>query len=62
MNIREVLTRAWRGFRTLTGDDAYERYVEHVRRAHADETPLDPASFHRQREEQRFNGGVNRCC
>jgi uncharacterized short protein YbdD (DUF466 family) len=60
--MKRLFTRAWRALRTLTGDDAYQRYVEHVRRAHTNDAPLDPATFYREQAERRFSGGVNRCC
>lgn len=45
----------------LNGDVAYERYVEHVRASHPDETPLSRAAFYRREIERRWNG-VRRCC
>lgn len=57
-----LLTRAWRALRTLTGDDAYQRYVEHLRRVHAGAPPLDAATFYREQAERRFSGGPSRCC
>lgn len=60
--MRRLLARLWQALRALTGDDAYERYVEHVRRAHAGTVPLDAASFYRELEERRFSGGPSRCC
>jgi uncharacterized short protein YbdD (DUF466 family) len=60
--MKRLLTRAWRALRTLTGDDAYQRYVEHVRRAHSDVAPLDAATFYREQTERRFSGGPSRCC
>ncbi len=52
----------WRGLRTLSGDDAYERYLEHVRRRHPGEVPLDRRSFYLAEQARRWNGGPNRCC
>jgi uncharacterized short protein YbdD (DUF466 family) len=60
--MKRWLTQAWRALRTLTGDDAYQRYLEHVRRAHSDTAPLDAATFYREEAERRFSGGPNRCC
>ena len=55
-----------RGLREITGDDAYERYLEHWHRHHANlnqtvEKPLGRRDFLRQRENERWNG-VRRCC
>jgi uncharacterized short protein YbdD (DUF466 family) len=60
--MKALLTRAWRALRTLTGDDAYQRYVAHVRRAHPGDAPLDAATFYREQTERRFGGGPTRCC
>jgi uncharacterized short protein YbdD (DUF466 family) len=60
--MRRLLTLAWRALRTLTGDDAYQRYLEHVRRAHSGAVPLDATTFYRVETERRFSGGPNRCC
>jgi uncharacterized short protein YbdD (DUF466 family) len=53
--------RAWAVFRALLGDDAYERYLEHLRRRHPDAVPLQRAAFHRA-ELDRHWSQVNRCC
>ncbi|HKZ74734.1 MAG TPA: YbdD/YjiX family protein [Steroidobacteraceae bacterium] len=60
--MKALVRQLWQALRALTGDDAYERYLEHWRRAHAGERPLDAAQFHRQEEERRWSGGPNRCC
>ena len=54
------------GLRQVTGDDAYDRYLEHWHRHHADqneihEKPMSRREFFRQRENDRWNG-VRRCC
>jgi uncharacterized short protein YbdD (DUF466 family) len=58
------LRRSWAVVRTLTGDDAYERYLEHWRSCAASSSgaePLDRATFFRS-EQQRKWDGVRRCC
>ncbi len=56
------LQRLWAAFRELTGDDAYERYVEHWRRHHADGgAPLSRAAFCREEQRRKWEG-VRRCC
>lgn len=60
--LRAKLREFWQGIRQITGDDAYERYLQHWRATHAtDETPLDRKEFFR-REQQRRWSGVRRCC
>ncbi len=57
----------WRGLRRLSGDDAYERYLEHRARRHRPEgthpggEPLSKAEFFRRRLEDKWDG-VKRCC
>ncbi len=59
---RRIAGAAWRMLRRLSGDDAYERYLAHRRRAHGDTAaPLARAEFY-QRELERRWSGVNRCC
>lgn len=41
--------------------DAYEAYVEHRRRHHADEPLLSRAEFFRRDQAERWEG-VRRCC
>jgi uncharacterized short protein YbdD (DUF466 family) len=59
--LRAAIATFWRTLRTLVGDDAYERYLEH-RRLHAHEdTPLTRREFY-QRETQAKWNGIKRCC
>jgi uncharacterized short protein YbdD (DUF466 family) len=51
----------WRTLRTLTGDDAYEKYCEHHRSHHANEPVLDQRAFYLKNQQKKW-GGINRCC
>ncbi len=51
----------WRGVRTATGDDAYERYLTHHEAAHPDAQPLSRRAFF-EAEQQRKWSRINRCC
>jgi uncharacterized short protein YbdD (DUF466 family) len=53
--------RIWSGLRAVSGEDAYERYLEHHRRRHSDTVPLDPAQFRVAELDRRWSQ-VNRCC
>ena len=46
--------------RAISGDDAYERYLEHHAQAHAG-PPLSRRAFYAEREERKWSG-VSRCC
>ncbi|MBI2994599.1 MAG: YbdD/YjiX family protein [Gammaproteobacteria bacterium] len=60
-SVQECASRAWSFLRQLTGDDAYEAYLEHLRHDHAGATPLPRGDYFRQRLDQRWRG-VTRCC
>jgi len=61
--LRTRLARIWRGVRQASGDDAYERYLEHWRTHHAGERarPMDRKTFYATEQERKWSG-VNRCC
>jgi uncharacterized short protein YbdD (DUF466 family) len=62
MNRLALITgRAWAAFRAVLGDDAYERYVDHLRRQHPDAVPLQRADFQRAELDRRWSQ-INRCC
>ncbi len=55
------LRLCWRALRALSGDDAYERYLEHWRERHGEATLPTRAQFYRAEQERRFSG-IRRCC
>ena len=61
--LRMRLARIWRGLRQASGDDAYERYLEHWREHHAGAgaRPMDRKTFYATEQERKWSG-VNRCC
>jgi uncharacterized short protein YbdD (DUF466 family) len=60
-SIAKALRAGWRGLRALMGDDAYERYLEHVRRRHPAQIPLDRNAYCRAELDRRWSR-INRCC
>jgi uncharacterized short protein YbdD (DUF466 family) len=62
MRIAELLRLTWAALRNLSGDDAYERYLAHLKRHHPEAQPLSRRSFCRSEQQRRWNGGPNRCC
>jgi len=54
------LRRAWKFMRALSGDDAYERYLEHMRLHGHNEKVMTRREYYRFLVEQR--GKQNRCC
>jgi uncharacterized short protein YbdD (DUF466 family) len=59
--MKRHISALWHFVRSLTRDDAYECYLVHHRRAHADRPALDRRAFY-LREQQRKWSGVSRCC
>ena len=55
------LWTAWRFLRQASGDDAYERYLEHMVVEHPGTPPLSPAQYFRFRQDQKWNR-ITRCC
>jgi uncharacterized short protein YbdD (DUF466 family) len=51
----------WRAIRALSGDDAYERYLQHRAAAHGDAPVLSRREFYID-EQRRKWGTINRCC
>lgn len=51
----------WRGIRQASGDDAYERYLQHHALEHAGTPPMSRRAYYEQYQEQKWSR-VNRCC
>jgi uncharacterized short protein YbdD (DUF466 family) len=47
--------------RQASGDDAYERYREHMLHAHPGSTVMSRSAYYRFRMEQKWNR-LTRCC
>jgi uncharacterized short protein YbdD (DUF466 family) len=61
--IRMSLKGVWRDIRSLSGEDAYERYLVHWQEHHRQDAspPLDRKAFFEQQQERKWNG-IKRCC
>ncbi|MCL6517863.1 YbdD/YjiX family protein [Alicyclobacillus sp.] len=52
-----------RNIKTIFGMPDYERYLEHHRQAHPDQTPLSEREYYKRYLKDRYDSGqVNRCC
>jgi uncharacterized short protein YbdD (DUF466 family) len=51
----------WRMVRRLSGDDAYERYLQHHSECHQAETPLSKKAFFKKWQDEKWDG-IRRCC
>ena len=59
--LQQSCASVWSVVRELSGDDAYERYLQHQALAHPHEQPLERAAFFKA-EQHRKGEGVRRCC
>jgi uncharacterized short protein YbdD (DUF466 family) len=59
--IATALSALWRGLRAATGDDAYERYVEHHAAEHPGEPLLSRRAFFEADQKRKWSR-INRCC
>lgn len=62
----QKLITVWCHIRQLSGDDAYERYLQHYAEHHTgdtadDEQPLSREAFFKQWQDNQWKG-VKRCC
>jgi uncharacterized short protein YbdD (DUF466 family) len=63
-SLREVLKKLWWGYRQMSGDAAYDLYVQHWRRRCPAEEPqvlLTRQEFYLERIQQRYRT-PSRCC
>lgn len=63
--VMKRLTTLWQRIRELSGDDAYERYLQHYAEHHQhatdSELPLSREAFFKQWQDDKWKG-VKRCC
>ncbi len=61
--MKNKLKSLWQGIRQLSGDDAYERYLQHFAEHHhaTGETPLSKAEFFKHWQDGLWQG-IKRCC
>jgi len=60
-SLMSKLRQGWRSLRTLTGDDAYERYLQHHGCVRAPLVPLSRKAYFRNAQKSRWDK-INRCC
>ena len=56
-----LLWIAWRFVRQVSGDDAYERYGEHMARVHPGQLTMSRSQYFRFCQNQKWNR-ITRCC
>ena len=58
---RYFFQRFWRYLRQVTGDDAYERYLQHCEVFHPKQVPLSRKDYFKQEQSRKWDG-IRRCC
>jgi uncharacterized short protein YbdD (DUF466 family) len=53
---------AWQIARGVVGETAYERYLDHHRKHHPDQRPLDEREFWRRHVDRGDTHPGSRCC
>lgn len=52
---------AWDVARSLSTDDAYDKYLAHHAAAHSGSQPLSRRAFYLRQQQEKWTG-VSRCC
>jgi len=60
-SVMNKIRQGWRSLRTLTGDDAYDRYLEHHCCTRSPLAPLSRKEYF-SRAQQGHWEKINRCC
>ncbi|NOU01261.1 MAG: YbdD/YjiX family protein [Gallionella sp.] len=61
LNLLNAARSLWHSIRELSGDDGYERYLQHHAAAHPDTPPLSRIDWFAHEQQQKWTG-VKRCC
>ena len=59
--MKQAIKTVWECVRTVSGDNAYERYLSHHAQAHRGTPPLSRREFYTQMTDQKWSG-ISRCC
>ena len=62
MTVREAFAGVRWYLREVSGETAYDRYVEHLRRDHPGEPVMSRRDFERWRQDDRDKHPRARCC
>ena len=52
---------AWRYLKEVSGENAYDRYLEKHRATHPGKEPLGRGAFYRQRQDEKYSNPGSRC-
>ena len=52
---------AWEYLREISGENAYDRYLQVHAATHPDKPPLSRGEFYRHRQDEKYNNPGSRC-
>jgi uncharacterized short protein YbdD (DUF466 family) len=55
------LRYAWEYLREISGENAYDRYLQVHMATHPDKPPLSRGEFYRHRQDEKYNNPGSRC-
>ncbi len=55
------LRSAWRYLKEVSGENAYDRYLEAHRRTHPGKLAMTRGEFYRWRQDEKYNNPGSRC-
>ena len=70
VSVKTSIKKIWENIRRLSGDDAYEQYIQHYVEAHANSegfavgdnnVPLSREAFFKEWQDKKWKG-IKRCC
>jgi uncharacterized short protein YbdD (DUF466 family) len=62
MTVKQAVAGVRWYLREVSGESAYDRYVEHMRRDHPSQVVMSRRDFERWRQDLRQNNPRARCC
>ena len=62
MTVRDAVASMRWYLREVTGESAYERYMEHMRREHPGQPVMSRRDFERRRQDEREENPRAHCC
>ena len=52
---------AWEYLREISGENAYDRYLQAHMATHPDKPPMSRGEFYRHRQDEKYNNPGSRC-
>jgi uncharacterized short protein YbdD (DUF466 family) len=59
--ILQAIRSTWWYLKELSGENAYDRYLEIHTATHPSKSPMGRGEFYRQRQDEKYNNSGSRC-